>query len=336
MQKIIDFLKSVFEQEYKEPILGVLDEETPSDTVVQFEDVVAKSAPAIWIEKKDSDIIKLPYLWQATSSSCVAHTLALMYTILFMIKHNVITKFSAAWFYRSRINKNIGDGEGMYFGDIEKMGATIGAMPYDLMPSDGLTDKQIDAIKTSWFHEKIAGIFTLNTKWVNLPFDFDTVAATQQITKKGIMIWFKFGPGEYFGKAIPQVLGTDVRYAHSVTVIDSGVFNGKEYLIIQCSADKNQSIKKISRSFYTRAYLNRYPMNFKYEIGGDKPVYDRTIVSAQRCLKYEGLFPSNVDFAERVGPTTQDALKKFQEKYSLPVTKTIDRVTEKKLEELYS
>jgi hypothetical protein len=172
-------------------------------------------------------------------------------------------------------------------------------------------------------------------KWINPKLDFDIIASTLKVTNKGIMLWFKFGTGEWNGKEIPTIKSTP-KYAHSVTAVDAFKLNGVDYILIEDSADKVVWQKLISREYFTRCILARYPMNFVFGGAENKPFYDGSIISLQYCLEYEGFFPSNISKVENIGKVTREAISQFQAKYGIIVTGTLTPGTENKIKELYA
>lgn len=69
----------------------------------------------------------------------------------------------------------------------------------------------------------------------------------------------------------------------------------------------------------------------------NKPSYNGSIISLQKCLLYEGLFPVTVRFTENFGPITQKAVREFQVKHNLHPTgvSNVGPLTQRKLKQLY-
>ena len=98
--------------------------------------------------------------------------------------------------------------------------------------------------------------------------------------------------------------------------------------------------REVTEDFFNkRCILSDVIETFSFEGGeGDKPKYDGSIISVQRCLKYEGLLAVEVPEIENFGPLTQQAIMKFQVRYGLHPTgvPNIGPMTRAKLQELYS
>lgn len=313
--------------------LGVNDELLPNELIEQSE-AVGQIGIAEFRNKKRSEWRTFVQQFQNTTSACVAFTTAKIALILYFLKTNRIVKFSPAWYYTQRKNK---PAEGMFFGDIVSL-SSKGSVLYELLPCEGITESAINAIRIEEEHKITAPAFALPVTWITVPVLFDRAASTVEITKKGIMCWFKIHKGEWFGNEIPKVLSRSEQISgHSVTIVDAFMYNGIEYLLIEDSADRIWQ-KLITREYFNaRCYLLAYPINFKFNAGDEsKPVYDGSIVSIQKCFRYEGLFPLNIPYAENWGKITTDSAIKFQNKYGLVQSGIRSRQLEDKLKELYT
>lgn len=322
------FLK-LFSMFDKEPFYGVIGD--GSGDVYEQSEIVASYAPADLKEKKRSEWITYFPQYQYTSSACVAYTTAKIASTLYFNKTGRKVRFSPAFYYVPRVNK---PGLGMHFDDVQYL-ATKGAVPHELLPCEGMNEDEINAIPLEWYHFEVGNAFAMPKRWINVKVDFDIVASTIKTTKKGVMLWFKFGPGEWNGMEVP-IIKTNPKFTHSGTGVDAFKENGVEYILVEDSADKVKWQKKITRDFFTRCILARYPMNFVFGGAETKPFYDGSIISLQYCLEYEGFFPNNVSKVENIGKVTREAISQFQAKYGIIVTGTLTPSTENKIKELYA
>lgn len=313
--------------------LGVIGKGEFTEGVYPQSDVVAKVARPLFRTIKSLDEArKFPYQYQDGTSGCVAFTISKIGTVLYHIKTGRIIKFSPAFIYVPRINA---PEEGMVFDDAQYL-ASKGLCLYDLLPCEGISEKEINSLIIEDYHKQSADAFAFPKNWVELPLDFDTVASTIENTQKPIMLWFSFGPKEFFGTQYPRIVQQRGIWNHSVTAVDAFTLNGVEYILIEDSADKENIYRKlISRSFFNRCWLARYPINFKFAIT-DKPVYDGSIISVQKIMQYDKCFPSNIPFAENWGPVSRDSMKKWQDKYAINPTGLLDSVTVSILKKLYA
>lgn len=299
-------------------------------------EVVASFAQPQFKVKTEKEIRSFPYQYQGDKSACVAYTAAKIAMIMYWLQTGKLIKISPTPIYSKRSNK---PGLGMIFSDVRKL-ASENMIPEVYVPADELTEEEM----TNYvIDDKLANMgdgLGLATDWIEMDKDFDTVAATMQITGKPTMLWFYFGPKEFFGLKIPRaVLRVFSWWRHSVTGVDTykKADSGIEYIRIEDSADKEHLYKKdIDREFFnSRIILAAYPQRFKYDKDMAKPVYNGTIVSVQKCLVYEGFMPTATVFAENVGPLTQAGLRKLQQAKGFVVTGTISAEVKEYLLKIY-
>lgn len=331
---MIEYILNLFKPKEKVQFLGILGEQN-TQNVYDFAEVVAKASQPTWEEKTQDKWRTFLSQSQSQSSACVAFTIAKQAQILYFLNTGRKVKFSPGWIYKQRTPKV----EGMWIDNAVNIAG--GGLPTEeLYPSEGLTEQQINNLKDVPYANGIAKEFAISTNWVELPRDFDTVASSIQATRKGIMLWFEFGGGgEWFGNAYPSIRGKKVPYRHSVCAVDFILFKGKQYIIIEDSADVSSSLghlKLISREFFNeRCLLARYPLNFKYEAISNKPKYDGSIKSLQDCLRHYGVFPSNVPSTGFLGNITIQAIKDFQRASNIQQTGNVGSITTAKLVELF-
>jgi len=127
--------------------------------------------------------------------------------------------------------------------------------------------------------------------------------------------------------------------------------------------------------FKVRNWFAAYPINFKFEEGAPAPTPTPTptptpgkpsytfakdlefiawdsaknqpadpakneaqkvdVIALQDCLRYEGVFPANIQSTGYFGAVTKDAVKKFQKKYNIDMVGRVGPITRAKLNELY-
>lgn len=315
---------------------GVIDDPEEIKDLHDFHEIVAASAAPVWSEKAPLAWRKFPEQFQWNSSSCVWFTMAKIALILFFLETKRVMKFSAGY-YRRRANYPT---PGTAFEDV-KYKASLGIPTEQILPSENLTENQMNTIVIPEYVEDSADAFAVSPDWVRLPLDFDVVAATLNKTNKGIMVWFDFGKGEFFDQGEPVHKNVKQIYRHSVCAIDQFTYKGRQYILIEDSAEVDTKYghqKLITRDFFDRhALLAAYPMNFKFNADKkEKPIYDGGVVSLQNCLKYEGVFPSNIESTGYLGSVTRESVMKFQERYGLDQTGNVGPKTTAKLKELYS
>jgi peptidoglycan hydrolase-like protein with peptidoglycan-binding domain len=299
-------------------------------------ELVATTNPVVWKPLDLSKIPKYPIFSQNGSGSCVAMSIALIASILYYKRTNVLMMFSPSWIYKQRSNR---PNAGMIGTDAFSI-ASKGLLPEVMMPSMDLTEAAINAVPTQPWFQKVAEVFAFEDIPVQLPTkDLETVASVMQTTGKPVNVWYEFLRSEW--TSVPFVnglFGTLLR--HSVVAIDYGMYEGSKALAIQESwgvgATEFGAIRIVKENFHnSRNLFAAYPRRFKFEITDDKPQYTGTIISFQRCMKSIGFFPDDVPFVENWGPLTVVACKRFQAKYGLTQTGSIGPQTKAKLVELF-
>jgi hypothetical protein len=305
-------------------------------------EVVAAASPIVWQPKTEDMLRKFPIWNQNGSSSCVAFAKSKQLAIEIHRQTGVWLDISPASIYQLRSNR---PGLGMYIPDandiVNKSGATLEA----LMKSQDLTEEQINAVKRT----KVAGLIAsalaeavVNYLYVDV--DIDKVAQVLE-QKKAVSLLIFAELDEYVGD--PQILHPGLLYAdatvkHEVTAVDYYLHPSLgKVLWVEDSWGVGNGLG--GRRNFTEVFLEKrciladYLAAFDFEGGGAvKPSYDGTVMSLQKCLRYEGFFPADVDFTENFGPITRAGVVKFQLKYGIsPALGNVGPITRAKLYQLY-
>ncbi len=328
----------------------------------KFEEIVATANPVSWVEKPQAEWRKFPIYNQDNSGSCVAQTLAKLLGILYWLKNSIYVHFSATHIYQRRSNKPVSGMAGVNALDIAREGVTL----EELAPSQNLNDAQMDAVKIEQYKQDVGKIFKINNYVVITSPTIDTIASVIQTTNKGVMVWFYFLYEEWtdipFIKDLNLSRDSKDIVRHSVTAVDSTLYNGRKALIIEDSWGKQYGLngqRVITEDFFkARNFFAAYPMNFNFDISQEtKPKYtfsktlqfsssfsvDPDVKALQDVLRYESLFPANTQSTGYFGSITSKAVLAFQEKYQVASQTELDKLqgrvvgpkTIKKLNELY-
>lgn len=323
-----------------------LDTRTPEEIAAQdikAEQVIASAAAVDWQEIAPKDIRTFGIQDQHGKSDCVAESRRKMKRILFNVQKGIDLDFSSVAFYRKRSNY---PGQGMIAADAIQLDANAGMTLDKLVPSDVLnTEALANALTPDKYNDDLGKVFAVqNGEIVFTPGDLETIAGTIQKTRKGVMIWIYATVAEW-SQEVPTIQTpltgpSDPRavVVHSVVGIEPALYKGQKGIWIDDSAHfGGLSRRFITEEFYkARNWWASYPIAFKFEAAvGARPHYTGTIKSAQECYRFEGLFPSNVDFVEHAGPLTIAATKAFQAKYGIQQTGNIGPITTAKLHEVY-
>lgn len=231
----------------------------------------------------------------------------------------------------------------MLYYDVPKITQKNGVTLESLMPSQNMSEGEINAVKRTKLAERVATAFILG-KWITLPFDIETIASVIQTTGKGVMVWFRFNYLDWTD--FPSVVTSNPQYGHSVTAVDFTLYNGKKYLVIEDSWGKFglfDGQRLISDEFIRYRMFNAaYPINFRNDEEGRpaKPQYtfkkqlqfspvfstDPDVVALQNCLKYLGIFPTNIDSTGYYGAITAKYVLEFQKKFNVDDPVLLDKM----------
>lgn len=330
-------------EDLKQP--GALLDERPKEEKekdFKFEEIVASAAPVNWVEKMPSEWRKFPVFDQNGSGSCVAQTMRKILGVYIQQKTGVFIKLSASHIYQRRANR---PQAGMSGHDVFKI-AQKGTTLEDLAVSEKMSDAAMDAVSVNEFERSIGEAFRIGNYLEITDRTIDTIASIIQETKKSVMVWFYFDNREWTN--VPELKFSPDLYAastarHSVSAVDFTLYNGKKALIVDESwglgfAFNGQRV--ITEDFFkARCFFAAHFMNFAFEDQTQpSPVpppapntplhtflfdlefspivsYSEEVKALQRVLKYEGLFPVNVEATGYYGSLTRTAVGKFQEKH---------------------
>lgn len=292
-----------------------------------IKEIVASADAVEWKEKSNNEWRSFPKQNQGASGSCVMATIAKQGSVLLWLKEGVYIPFSRA-FYQLRSNK---PSAGMIGVEAFEIWRKNGLPLEQLVPSEKMSDAEMDAIKIEQYEKDIAEVFKISNHIGIDNGDFETVASVIQKTGKAIMAWFYFTSDEW-SREIPIVSGNIPFISalkHSVAVVDYGLINGKKYLKIEDSAHfAGLTEHYISEEFFKkRNWFNRYPMSFQFQKEVEEEnievdvnltkdlefgMRDNDVVILQNLLKELGYFPTNVDSTGYYGAITVKAVKDFQ------------------------
>ena len=313
-----------------------IDIRPPSEQIkdYDFREVVASVNKVDWYEKPEKDWRSFPIFDQNGSGSCVAQTLAKMLGIMYWLIHGVYVHFSATHIYQRRSNKPNGGMIGVEaFEIVRKGGATLEV----LVPSQKMTDRQMDSVDIHEYKKRVGEIFKIGNHIGTPVKDIDLIASIIQTTKKPIMTWCWASYSEW-DRDVPIIKDENLTLytapvRHSITVVDFTLYKGKKALIIEDSwgAKRGKAGRRIITEdfFEKRNWFNRYFMNFVFndeviEIPShkfSKKMYfgenNDEIKALQDFLKALGLFPTNIGSTGFYGAITAKAVYNFQVKYKV-------------------
>lgn len=307
----------------------------------KFKELVSAIDPVNWQEKSQEQWRKFPIFNQNGSGSCVAQTEAKELGIMRYLKDGNYVHFSATDIYQRRANK---PAAGMAAVDVRKI-AQQGVTLEALAPSQNLNDAQMDGQAIEPYKREVGSIFAV-PNYVELPSaDIETIASVIQRTQKGVMVWFYFIISEWTNRPAVIQQGLDLQAQttarHSVTAVDYTLVGGKKALIIEDSWGSSFGIagqRVIDEDFFmARNWYAGNLVNFKFDdqtqpqpTPTPKPIHvfnvdlefgqtNNDIKALQDILRYEGMFPANVQSTGYFGAVTLKGVQSFQVKYGVIV-----------------
>jgi hypothetical protein len=166
-------------------------------------EVVTAPAQVQWTEKPQSAWRHFPIFNQDGSGSCVMQTQCKELGIMRYMNDGDYVHFSVADGYQRRVNAPQG---GMGSDDARRI-ARDGITLEVLVPSQNMSDAQLDAVAVKPYERQIGAVLAAPNS-LALPIgDIESVASTIQATGKGVMVWFYFeNGGEWSNK--PTVVNT--------------------------------------------------------------------------------------------------------------------------------
>ncbi len=309
----------------------------------QFKEVVASTAPVIWVEKLQKNWRKFPIFDQDGSGSCVAQTMAKLLGIMYWVKNKVYVHFSATHIYQRRTNKPQGGMAGVDAFKISQNGVTLEV----LVPSQDMNDSEMDAVLVEKYKDDVGKVFKI-ANYISDPVkDIETIASIIQETKKGVMVWYYFKHAEWTDTPVVKYPTLDINASttsrHSVTAVDFTLVDGKKCLIIEDSWGPNYGKggqRIITEDFHSaRNWFCAHPMTFSFE---QTPVPEPTekltkllkfgmtdpeVLILQNILKTKGVFPTNISSTGYFGSITKKAVEKFQSNNGLLVDGIVGAIT---------
>ena len=345
------------------------DEERQKD--FRFEEIVATATPVTWISKPREKWRSFPEQDQHKTFSCVAQSIKKMMGVWYTLKNpdDPYLEFSAAYIYEQRKNKPRPGMSGV--GALE-IARKDGTSLESLVPSTQANDMDMDRIQIHQYERDIAKVFRATNYLTVEPGNIDTIASIIQTTRKAVMVWFYFTQSEW-SQFTPQIQNPGLTpsspglFRHSVAAVDYSIVNGEKCLIIEDSAHfGGLSTRVVTEQFFkARNVFAAYLMGFQFDdqlptnplpevLEETRPRYDfkkdlvfgqedADIVALQNILKFDGLFPKNVQSTGRYGAITAKAVVGFQRKHQIAPEaeivslegRRVGPLTRAKLEELY-
>jgi len=331
--------------------LGVVDDPRPpaeKERDYKHEEL-AMAMPFDWKEKPETAWRKYPVFNQDGSSSCVFQAIAKALGIENYLEEGLFVALSRRDGYSRRANR---PQKGTYFADgmdIGHKGLTI----EQLMPSQNMNEAQMNNDSDRTVACELVAKILRGGNYIALPINIDAIANIVEPTGKPVVLGVRFTDKEWFGKKVPEVLGSETKYGHGICITNATLYNGKKALVIEDSAyydASKEAVRVVDESWFEagRIMFAGYFTDLKNNGTDEKPHYqfnkdlqyglknDNDVKKLQECLAYLKFFPSRVDFTGNFYGITLKAVKDFQLAYNIePVQGYVGKLTRAKLNELF-
>lgn len=310
------------------PYLGALpDNRTVEEKAKDWQarEVFAFGMP-VFRTVKENEWKKYQVRNQDGSGSCVANSQAKVVEIHLKNSTGEAVKFSHAPVYQKRANK---PQAGMGYPDAPKLQVSVNTCKESDMPSENMTDAQLDSAVLPPNYEDLNDIARPNS-YVTVPVNFNDVA--NYVEANGACIIWIVSDYKNWNKDIPTVGGkANGEVRHSIAVVDAVTFNGVQYLVIEDSwgkFGKYDGQRLITREFFNDAVYMAYSLvDFKYSkldqkfepfnVGLQYGQTGAEIARLQDYLRSRGTFPRNTKSTGYYGQITAQAVLAFQITYSV-------------------
>jgi len=307
---------------------------------------------------------RLPRRNQDGSFTCVGQTVAKQLGLEEYLENGKFLTLSARDVYQRRINKSWGDGSGMVGTDAGEIVTKYGATLEELVPSQDMNETQINEFFRRTSTDEALGKIFRAGGYLQPSRSIDAVASVIERTGKGVMVWFRFNYDEW--NEVPKVKGSNPQIHHSVLAVDYTLFGGKKALVIDESWEPSAGMRGqriITEDFFNARnsfcmYLVNRANFIKVEGATPKPFYrfltplefiawddvmgspedgvlhkrqKKDVIALQNTLKFEGLFPANMDSTGYYGAVTAKAVDAFQRKYTVDFPAALDDLKGKRV-----
>lgn len=324
-----EFIKSLFTKKYDTGVNIDFRSESEKQQDFLHEEIALGAQYSTYGTR--NDVVKTyPLRDQKNTSACVAYATALALGIDNEGEGEGYVELSPAFIYRQR--SNFPD-QGMIGNDAGQIAKDSGACLETTLPTPtseaAINSLTIPLRAKDEAHEFRAG----NYVTIQNCTDIDVINSILS-QGKAVKI-FIYGTLEEWGQEYPKVLGAvNFTYApirHCITALPKSGFKdaiGKKHIWIQDSYPFGGiRIRKVSEDWIAqRCYFAQYHVNLKNEKIDSKPIHEfdvnmqygdnnAEVQWLQKCLQYEGVFPSNVEPTGYFGGITLKAVNDFQLKY---------------------
>ncbi|MFA5080311.1 MAG: peptidoglycan-binding domain-containing protein [Candidatus Paceibacterota bacterium] len=303
-------------------------------------------------EKPENEWRKYPEFYQNGNYSCVANATAKALGIENFLETGEFVDLSRRPIYGFRKNKPAG---GMWYTDAMGLGTNIGSCLEKNLPSDGLSENQMNDVSGMTGDNLKEGLIYRAGGFVQFKtLDIEVIAKfIEQNNGKPVLIGTKFNENEWWGHKTAPAIAEGGSLGHGVCVTNGMLYQGKIALTIEDSSHNKVgdfAVRVITEDWFKKNkitfagyFLSRKNQTFeqptspKYIFNNDLSYgmfSNSEVVKLQECLKYLGLFKAN-NTGGFYG-ATKAAVIAFQKQYLIPQTGYVGVMTRSKLNEIFN
>lgn len=309
------------QENYNGIVFDPVRDEQEKITAFIHEELFSSPPAPKWDERTSR---QFPIFNQDGSSACVAFAVAKILGIDEVYEGRDFVHLSPRDIYTRRTTS----GGGMYLPEALDIARKHGATLENLLPSEEKNETQMNNKEGITPETDTIALRYKSAGRVELPINIDSIAGITSMGK-GVLLGHRFDYDEWtdFPTVNPN---SKLTCGHGTAGVDNVLVKGKKYIVMDDSWGPNYA--KFGQRWLSEEWLKArcfyagYTMNFVYEPDDKKPHYNFThwmkrgdrnadVVALQNILKYEGMFPTNVDSTGLYGPVTQRGVLLFQKKY---------------------
>lgn len=322
-------------EQYQGAAIDERDEEARAQDYMA--DEVAASSFVDWKEKPRTEWRRFPTRNQDGSNTCVPQSCAKILGVENANEEGQFIIFSSTDLYNRRSNK---PGKGMAGPEALDILSKVGLPLEDQLPSQNMNDAAIekpysitDPMKSIMDKYRAGG-------YVQVKMDIDAIADVVLNQKKAVMIFIFAEWNEWTD--YPQILNSSLKLngapiRHAITVVDAFLHKGVKSLLIEDSWGKFGELdgqRVLSKEFFeARCYFAGYVLDLSNKRDVQKPQPNKPwfkftrvltfgsrgpdVVALQNILKFEELFPQNVQSTGLLAQITAKSIKAWQLKHGI-------------------
>ena len=301
---------------------------------------VASASPVNWVEKPKEQWRKFPTRDQDGSSTCVAQACAKIEGVENALEEpdQPFIVFSARDIYERRANK---PDDGMWGQDALNICSKFGATTEDRLPSQKMSDAQINAPFTRTEEDlKIADKYRAGGYVAFKDINIDAIADVILNKGKAVLLFIFAEWNEWVD--VPTIKNPNLERAkapirHGIAAVDAFLYKGEKSLLIDDSWGKFYGLEGqriLTESWIKeRVYFAGYLLDLSNKRDESipvppKPKYNFTrplsfgvtgpdVVNLQNMLKFEELFPQKIASTGKYLEQTAKGVKQWQIKHGI-------------------